>query len=460
MPSPNGIWTDLNGETDISGTITDKILKYCETIELQVIVHDNQLMYLSHARIPLIGNENKILYCNKADGGEIIFPDANATLNINQLTYTELDGNSKTITIDTSTIVRQFTSKDQLNSVVKRMMDSYMNYNAFYGVVFWDEPNYVHFDAIKDLMIAVHNAKRNTYIQQCLLPSYASMEQLGGYPLTVDYDTYINSYASICKETKAVDTISADYYPLELNKYKVGSIYNGYIDGLRTLAYYATKYNFDWKLCIQCFGQDKVKQQINDAKILWQTNIALSLGACSVDYYTYSRDTHGSYNSSIVDGTYTGGYTITSLYDSIVNNNTYLDNIYDLLLSYRYSGSILCQNNNTYTNSSSYVGDTSNMSITSYSAETLLTKLVDKSNNNMYCLSNIEKPCIMNESFIKDDAPIDNKVSFKINGASSATIYYYDSTSNNKIESETITAVNNTFTCTLKPAQTIYITLN
>ena len=75
-------------------------------------------------------------------------------------------------------ICGRFSTQSELNDYISACMKSYMNHPAFYGVIIGDEPPFRSAYNLRNVCMAIHQAKKDTYIHNCFLPSHTKDKYL------------------------------------------------------------------------------------------------------------------------------------------------------------------------------------------------------------------------------------------------------------------------------------------
>lgn len=363
----NSIVSNLNNVDCFKNSIVKKMMDYCHSINLNVLLRDNLIIYLSHSKVSLLktSNEKKILFVSVyehdvigSDGNnyhfgsdEIVFLDDSQAYDDSGITFKY--NRNVCLHIEYSKIKEkyfQFEDQKSLNKSIRNILLQYCSHPAFFGVEFWDEPSLDTFTAISQLAKAIKKVNKSIFIQQCLLPNYGTDELYGGLIENVSFTHYIDEYAKMCKHTKAMDYIRCDVYPLRKNESSINYVMNDYLDCLKIISKTASKYGLGWELCVQTYS-DKIMQEIDNNKLMFQINAGLALGARNICYYTYTYDTHGCYVSGIVDGKYKEGYSPNKIYEYVKYANNFLSKHKKL---FRFNKLIDCK---YYQTSTSFIDD-------------------------------------------------------------------------------------------------------
>ncbi len=461
VTSFNSIGTAIGQEVSIDNTPTKAILDYGAANGVDVIVTDQVLQWLSHARVPLVADTNYALFQEVEGVGKVYFASG-ATMGS---TVTAIDGANKaySVTVD-ATATFQFATQAELNELVYNRMKAYATHSAYYGVDLWDEPSQETFTAIGQLLDAIAYADGKlgvkTYPQQCLLPSY-------GFSSLSIFETYVTEYAKMITThgNGIISSLRSDVYPLRngtVGSYTGNYIQKDYIACIQVLAKAAKAYDLDWELTVQSYGHEaSAYRTVSESGLKWQVALAYAFGAKNVSYYTFTGDTHGEYDSAIVTGSYDKGYAATDLYTYVQKATAYAEAIGDVLYGYSYNGSTVKEvkkstwfseekkNYEAYGYYYDSVSDdnVSGFGINSATYTTVLTQLKAADGKYAYGLVNMVDP----------DKSLPNSVKVTLNGVASATVYKYSTNGTNNIDSETVTFTDGAYTFSLAAGEGIII---
>ena len=200
---------------------------------------------------------------------------------------------------------RKFSTQDELDEYVYKLIQPYLGYKGVYGVTLADEPKYIAVKSYGQVYNAIHRVAKahgkELYVDYNLNPLnltafvnknyYPTVEGTAEIPEggNVDfedgfarYKKYIQDYLDSLNPT----AIQYDDYPI-----RRGYLSATYIPCLQYIAGVARDRNIDFHMVTQSFGMDSQgspsmrKLDENGAK--WLNNMLIGFGVREISYFTY-----------------------------------------------------------------------------------------------------------------------------------------------------------------------------
>lgn len=229
---------------------------------------------------------------------------------------------------------------------IEKQLARFVYSDAFAGIMQYDEPGRVSFEAIKNTADAVNSVMPDdvtgilTHVN--LFPNYASQKQLyyrasgpdvpkpeGGYT----YEQYVSDYLSIVKPR----ILSYDYYPCFGDR---GNLSNTYFDNMAVIRSAAAGAGIPFWVYIQTCKFSDTTRIPDEADILWQVNTALSYGAKGIQYFTGVCPVDGgteAFSGSMFDK----AGNRTEVYNYVKRANTQIKAVDEVLMCSLSKGVIL-----------------------------------------------------------------------------------------------------------------------
>ena len=235
-------------------------------------------------------------------------------------------------------ICGRFSTQSELNDYITACMKSYMNHPAFYGVIIGDEPPFRAAYNLSNVCAAIYQAKKDTYIHNCFLPSKSRVQYLEEefFPEETDitakeaFRRYIRAMIST-----GIRQFDFDAYPFCRYKGK-NNFSKVYLWNLQVAAETTRQCETPFYFTIQSFdnGPGDGYRKVDEDDLLYQANVAMGFGAKQIAYYTYWRfQTREKLNGEAAimddDGT-------RLLYDEAKATNAYIQRIFPYIRDYQY----------------------------------------------------------------------------------------------------------------------------
>ena len=165
----------------------------------------------------------------------------------------------------------------------------YNDYPCVKGFYLWDEPNFVDFERVKELIPFMAEKYPTKRWHVNLFPSYAG-EGMGVKPYDPEtaHRIYVEKYVEVVlNNVKNEKDISLDVYPLGKDKDGGYILYKKWLSDLYTVAVCAKKSGCPMNTCIQVYGEPGVKFPESSADISLQCFTSLAFGVSSFEFYQY-----------------------------------------------------------------------------------------------------------------------------------------------------------------------------
>ncbi len=164
---------------------------------------------------------------------------------------------------------------EEMESLAKRVVDDYAEFDNIKGWWFFDEPGSDKFEVLGRLKAAFKKVdpKREVFID--LFPNYASLASL----VADSYTDYVNKYI----ETVKPDYLCYDHYHFLKDK----APRNGFFSNFEIIRSAALNKNIDY-MSIVLLTEHLSYQDLTRSQILWEVNMCLTYGAKRISYFTYS----------------------------------------------------------------------------------------------------------------------------------------------------------------------------
>jgi hypothetical protein len=157
-----------------------------------------------------------------------------------------------------------------VDAVVKEYGDS----PALEGFLVKDEPNTSEFPALRDTVAALKKADGNRLAFINLLPTYASVAQLGA----PTYEEYVKQYLDVVKP----EVLCFDHYPFTSSGERAD-----YLENLEIIRRQALSARIPFWLFIQSEGIEGAYRSPTETELRIQVFTALAYGARGILYFTY-----------------------------------------------------------------------------------------------------------------------------------------------------------------------------
>ncbi len=179
----------------------------------------------------------------------------------------------KALVVD-SRIHPTMTAHDGWQENVAQVVAEFSDHAALYGYYVVDEPNYVEFPALGEIVAELkrRDTRRLAYIN--LFPTYASVKQLG----TPTYADHLDKFLSIVRP----QVLSYDHYCL----LKGGRDRPDYFENLGLVRAYAQRYNTPpWNVILST--PHLAYRDPTAGEMRWQVYTSLACGMKGIMWYTY-----------------------------------------------------------------------------------------------------------------------------------------------------------------------------
>ncbi len=311
--------------------------------------------------------------------------------------------------------------------VDKSITDELANAGAknFY---YWDEPTLTQLqDGTLNDLITWHNTYNSgAMFHMNLFPSYATAANIGS-----SYTNYINAYVTnVLDKVEGKKTLCIDNYPLvntndtflfwSTNEKHVRT---NYLSDLLTVANAVKNFNManptapaEMALAIQSYGVSNANNATTQRKIesyadiAFQTNMAIAVGARSLEYFAYLQKLDASEQAMITEG----GQT-TDVYRYVANANQAIQAWDHVFTSFAWQGTKMYGDTSSdlYNNAKSQFVSSFNKATVSADKATVVSEFKDAYGNYAYMAVNATEPS-------KGETAT---VNFTFSGASKAVVY-------------------------------------
>ncbi len=297
--------------------------------------------------------------------------------------------------------------------------------NSFY---YWDEPTLSELqNGTMSELVEWHNTyNAGAMFHTNLYPSYAQSTEIGD-----SYSTYINAYVNnVLENVNGKKTICIDNYPLVNTNEKFlfwntneQHIRTNYLSDLLTVANAVKNFNTanptalaEMALAIQSYGVANATNATTQRKIesyadiSFQTNMAIAMGARSLEYFAYLQKLDAS-EQAMIDG---NGNT-TSVYRYVANANQAIQAWDHVFTSFAWQGTKMYGDtaSDLYKNAQSQFVSSFNKATVSADKATVVSEFKDNYGNYAYMAVNATEPS-------KGETAT---VNFTFSGASKAVVY-------------------------------------
>lgn len=257
----------------------------------KVIVYDNRIRLLTQCDVALVSNSTAPIG---------IFTSAGQVMGsqINQSKFNKSANTYNGVAI--LDILYPFSSREALKEYIAACLASYMNHEAFYGVFLVDEPSTDMYAQVGLVRQILKEICPDIYMQSSQLPP------INGKTVAT-WENELRAYLDACGGVGNVSDFSYDMYPC----HKSG-IEANYIQAMQVAAEIANEYGCDWELVFQTYA-NTYYQQLNQARVLWQTNLATAFGVDKLSAYSYADSTDGGIMQNIERDANLKGWVKTAL---------------------------------------------------------------------------------------------------------------------------------------------------
>lgn len=169
-------------------------------------------------------------------------------------------------------------TQEQVDAVVKEVVDDYKDFDNIKGWWLYDEPGRSRFEVLSMLNKAFkkYSPDKKTVIN--LFPNYANDSQLG----TDGYEKYLDTFI----EMTSPDFLSYDYYHFDQNG---GTVRSGYFTNLEQVRKAGIEAGID-QMAIVLLTKHMKYGNVTDAQIAWEANTCLAYGMKHISFFTYALD--------------------------------------------------------------------------------------------------------------------------------------------------------------------------
>lgn len=179
------------------------------------------------------------------------------------------------------------TTQELINKNAETIKMRFSRYNespAFFGVLASDEPCADKFPAIRKIQDWFFENFPGKEFEVNLLPTYASPEQLSGFPDNAySYEQYLNDYVNIVKPK----TLSYDFYALVKNPDGSLAIRADYLYNLELIANKAKELNVPFYVFLLTIGHWCFRTITKYSEMAWQIYSAMAYGCSGAQTFTY-----------------------------------------------------------------------------------------------------------------------------------------------------------------------------
>lgn len=169
-------------------------------------------------------------------------------------------------------------SQENVDAEVKKVLEYYADCTNITEWIVCDEPSADKFDVIAQIADAIHRLSPEDKVFVNLLPSYASLSQLG----TETYEEYVDTF---CEKVNP-DYICFDYYDL-MGIETTESHRGDFLKNLATVTDIAKKYNKETRVIV-LLTQHGAYSNVSAAEIRWQSNLSILFGMKGLSFFTYA----------------------------------------------------------------------------------------------------------------------------------------------------------------------------
>ena len=185
--------------------------------------------------------------------------------------------------------------------IVTDVVNSYRNHPALKGYYVRDEPGFLEFSSLADLLDALADRDPNHLGFINLFPNYATPIQLG----SSNYEDYVERFMQIVQP----ELLSYDYYPF----LKTGDR-TSFFENLGLVRRKSEKYAVPFWSIVQCVTHGSYRR-LTEAELRWQIFHHLAYGAQGILYFTYwtpAADKEWNWQDGIIsaDGQPTAHYEV------------------------------------------------------------------------------------------------------------------------------------------------------
>ncbi len=293
---------------------------------------------------------------------------------------------------------------------------------------YWDEPTLTELQngTLNDLVTWHNTYNSDAMFHVNLFPSYATTANIGS-----SYASYIEAYVdNVLTNVNGKKTLCIDNYPLvntndtfllwSTNEKHVRA---NYLSDMLTVANAVKNFNAshaedpaELAFAIQSYGVSNAKDATTQRKIesyadiTFQTNMAIAMGARSLEYFAYLQKLDAA-EQAMIDGS---GNT-TSVYGYVANVNQAIQSWDHVFTSYDWQGAMMYGDTSSdlYNNAKSQFVSSFNKATVSADKATVVSEFKDAESNYAYMAVNATEP---SEGEMAT-------VSFTFSGATKAVVY-------------------------------------
>lgn len=237
----------------------------------------------------------------------------------------------------------RFETEDDLCAFVKECISTYKDYEGFYGLRIFDEPDYSYMNAMGYIYKATKKAAKelgieDIYIHLNLLPlGNNSHEKYDPDATSLEeaYRNYVNGYL----DATGANRVSSDVY---LNRGT--GLCNWFYQTVQILRECAEAHGADVTFCLQSFeqynGTNKIYSAVGKSEMLHEMYSLIGMGIDDFAYYTYQPPE--SYNTKLPSPEGTNFLTAagekTNVYYAGQDAMAIAQSMSDVILNYEYQG--------------------------------------------------------------------------------------------------------------------------
>lgn len=274
--------------------------------------------------------------------------------------------------------------------IFKEIVDQYIPFKSFAGVLIYDEPSVLYYEGFK-----IYKEKFSEYLPNKdfyinLFPTYSGRADRGD----VTYDEYISQYISIVKP----EFLSYDHYPLMLF-YEESVITDDYLFNLEIIANKTNQSKIPFWLFIQTISYSNFTgtqtRRPEEDDIRWQVAVSMAYGTRGIQHFTYWTPTNGSVEQ-FTDGMMDREGNKTDLYYAAQKINNEILNFDHIYLDFDWKGVLThsVDENNINANFKMIEALTSHKLISKInsSEDLLIGTFKDQKNNDGFMIVNYTDP--------------------------------------------------------------------